>query len=128
MQLTEVQGVVIRQDQIIQECKSRLQEIQRYNSREVLRIQGVIEEEEDCEQQVKDFFKQKLKIQIKIKEAFRVGLKGNYSRAIWVYLSNPRDKGLIFANVKNLKDVVNEEDDPYCVDDQMSAKKAAERN
>ena len=129
LKLNEVTGVVIRQNQELNECKEKIEQIQEFNARKILRIRGLEEfEEENCVDVVKDFFKTKLKIRkdIVVKEAYRVG-KG-LDRLMKVVLKYPRDKGLIFGGAKHLKDVTNENDKPYFVDDQLIAKKNAERN
>ena len=103
--------VVIRQNQELNECKEKIEQIQEYNARKALQIRGLEEfEEENCIEVVKDFFKMKLKIrkEIEVKEAFWLG-KG-LDRPVKVILRYPRDKGLIFGGTKNLKDVTNEND------------------
>ena len=49
-------------------------------------------------------------------------------RPMKVVLKTPKDKGLIFGNAKNLKDLTNLNDKLYFVDDQLTAKRNAERN
>ena len=128
VQLNEVTGVTIRQDQELRECKREIENLKFRLDRNLLRITGLEEQEgEDCKAAVKAFFTQKLEIQqeIAISDAFRVG-KGQ-NRSILVYLQDPKVKGLIFKNTVKLKDLKNNEDRPYGVSDQLSAKKWAEK-
>ena len=129
LQMAEMQGVVIRHDIELKECKEGQEISYKHNSRKLLKIGGIVEDEdEDCVALVKNFFKVKLGIkkEIGISDAFRLGTGDE--RPIRVIMSNPREKGLIFTNTNKLKDVVNENDKPYSVDDQLSAKKLADRN
>ena len=76
LQLKEVIGVVIRQDQMLQECKDTIEDLKSYKDRKLLRIAGITESsEENCAELVKKFFKDKLEIEKEIKtlDAFRVG-------------------------------------------------------
>ena len=68
--------------------------------------------------------------EIPILDAYRVGERSQKSpyRTLVIYMQNPRDKRLIFANTKNLKDLVNDVNQPYNVFDQQSARKRAKRN
>ena len=121
-----MQGVVIRLNHELTECKDQLEEIHRYNARKTLRIKGILEaKDEKCELVVANFLKDKLGLTntIELENAFRIG--GEKPRAIHVILKNPCDKGLIFQNTKSLKDVTNDEGEGYYVDDHLTAKKRA---
>ena len=94
----------------------------------MLKIRDICEYEgEKVLELVKTFFKEKLLIKktVEVADAFRIE-KGQ-NRPIKVVLVNPRDKGLIFAGTKNLKDVVNEENESFFVDDQLTVRKVAEK-
>ena len=128
VQLREVTGMTIKQDQELKECKKEIENLKFRMDRNLLRITGLEEKEgENCKEAVKTFFTQKLDIQQEIAmiDAYRVG-KGQ-NRAILVYLQDPKIKGLIFKNTSKLKDLKNNEDRPYGVSDQLSARKRAER-
>ena len=130
VQLKEVIGVTIRQDQIIQECKDHIEELTQKVNRCNLMISGLdAYEGESCVEVVKSFFSSKLGIQqeIAIKEAFRVGKNKTVNRPMIVQLQNPRDKGIIFKNTKKLRGVKNGSNESYFVSDQLSGKKRAER-
>ena len=128
LQMREVSGAVIRQQQEIGECKDDIEGFKGYTQRKVLKIRGLLEaEQENCKEVVKDFFTQKLGITstIVVTEAFRLG-KGD-NRPMKVVLKNPRHKAKIFKNTKKLKDVTNDMGDSFYVDDQITAKRFAER-
>ena len=127
LQLTEAIGAVSRQDQIIGECKERIEVLQSKLDRKELRISGIKEtKDEKCTDVVKSFFKKYLGIDVDIEDAFRVG---SYKpRVLVVELSHARDKSKIFSNTKKLKDVVNKFDKPFRVFDQLSQKRLAEKN
>ena len=131
MQLNEVIGVTVRQDQIIDKCKQCIEELQSNMNKNTLCISGIKElEGEDCSTVVGKFFKEKLFIEtdISVMDAYRVGkFIKSQNRVIVVILAKSRDKGLIFGNTKNLKDVLNENGKPYFMEDQLSAKKRAEK-
>ena len=95
-----------------------------------MRIDGLEEvENENTIDAVNTFFKNKLGISadIKVFDAYRVcgTYKGYHSMV--VQLQNHRDKGIIFKNTKKLKDLKNDENQPYFVSDQLTAKKRAEK-
>ena len=130
-QLKDVMGVCIKQQHELGECKDHLDTVLNKLDNNVVKISGVEEhKDEKCIETVQNFLKTKvlLKKSIAINEAFRVGNKEAGNRLIVVHLQNARDKGLIFANAKNLKDLTNKEGNPYRVFDQMTAKKKAKRN
>ena len=107
-QLRETQGTLIRQDQVMQEMQGAIEEFREKVNKNVLRINGLIEEKnENCIEVVQTFFKERLKIEavIVIKSAFRIG-KGK-TRTMLVKLKTATDKGTIFGHTKNLKEVTN---------------------
>ena len=74
--MNEVIGTVVRQDQVIAECKDKIEYLQGQLERCTLKIQGIIEvANENCVELVQKFFKEKLGIQkeILMNEAYRVG-------------------------------------------------------
>ena len=132
LQLTQVTGLVIRQSQELIECKEEIEVLKNRLDSNVLIIQGLIESEnENCTQLVKEFLKDKVKVtkEIEIQDAFRLGKKSEkYERTMKVFLANPRDKRHIYANTKNLKDVVNDNDRPFYVKDRLTARKKAKKD
>ena len=75
------------------------------NMKKNLLLSGIKEiEGENCSQVVKNFFKDKLKIEeeVQIKKAFCIG-KGE-NRQLSITLSDVVSKGVIYKHVKNLKD------------------------
>ena len=129
LQLNEVSGVSVKQDQQLSECQAAIEVLKEKVDRPTLKITGIIEsKKENCSELVKSFFKDTMKISsdIPLIDAYRVG-KGT-NRLMVVQLANPRDKGKIFAKGKNLKDVRNREDKPYNVFDQLSGRKRAEKD
>ena len=129
LQLHEVIRVVSRQDQIINKCKDKIETLQNHVNRDTLRITGIKEvEKEDTKEVVKNFFKEKLGIkeEIQLNAVYRVG-KGD-GRTVVVKLSKVNEKGLIFKNATKLKGVKNEYYKHYNIFDQLTAKKAAEKN
>ena len=130
-ELREVRGTTVKQSQELQECKAQIELLSQKCDQNVIKISGIeVKDEENCVNTCNSFFKNKLKIEraIPIIDAFRVGDPKASHRTIVIYLQNPRDKGLIFANTKNLKNVVNTVDQPYNVFDQQSARKRSRRN
>ena len=129
LQLNEVTGVVIRKDQELQECKTEIDQIRTRLDDNILKISGIVESKgEDCKKQVAAFFKNIMQIKgdIAVYDAHRIG-KGD-NRAMRIVLQNPRDKGRIYANASNLKDVKNNLDKSYFLYDQLTAKKKAHKD
>ena len=130
MQLNEVIGVMIRQEQMINECREHIETLTHKLNKNTLRITGLdTMENENCIDVVADFFKQRLGIQqdIVVSDAFRVNGNVAGNKPMIVHLQNAWDKGIIFKNTKKLKDQVNASDQPFSVSDQLSAKRRAER-
>ena len=129
VRLTDSVSVTIRQDQVIKECKDKIDYLENVVFSDTIRISGVKEEkEEDVAKTVESFFTDKLKIKansISLRDVYRVG-KGEY-RTIVVQLNKSRDKGIIYKNAKNLKDITNEENKSYQIREHLSAKKFAEK-
>ena len=126
--IKENAGTNIRQEQRADECCSKLEEIDDKLNSNLLRIRGIVEKKgENCIRKVNEFFKNTLGIEqnIKIKRAHRIGKGAN--RNILVHLKNTLDKGLIFSKMDKLKDVTNENNKPFSVSNQLSARKHAER-
>ena len=128
VRLNEVAGCSIRQEQRIEECQSKLEDVSDKIDSNLLRIRGIIEQKgENCMTKINTFFKEVLEIEqtIKVRKAHRIG-KGK-NRPILVHLKDSRDKGLVFANTEKLKDATNQHNKPYSVSNQMSARKHATR-
>ena len=122
-QMTEHAGVTVKHDQKIAECDNQLKYLTKHVNKDMIRISGLKEKQgESAKAAVDNFFKILLKIEtpIGLWDAYRVG-KGDYKTIIF-QLKNFRDKGLIYGNIKNLKDVTNDRDQPYQVKDHLSPK------
>ena len=81
--------MVICQEQIIKECKSAIKQLQDHTTRDMMKVTGVKEsDEEDSIRVVQSFFKNNMKIgqDIPIEDAYRVGKRKN--RPILFQLSN----------------------------------------
>ena len=90
LQLVEVIGCTVKQDQELSECKAKIEMLQTQLDKDTLKIRGIIEEkEEKCDEVVKKFFAEQLGIseEIEVKDAFRIG-RGR-KRTIVVKLSRP---------------------------------------
>ena len=119
-EIATLKGMISRQDHIIRECKDKILQLQKEKGENVLRISGLKEEEkEDPKTVVKNFFKNKMKIEeeISISDAHRVG-KGE-DRVMLVYLRIVAKKGLIFKHLKNIVKIKNYADKPYQVQEQI---------
>ena len=113
---------------MIKECKSEIDLLQQESKKPFLFIKGLFERpDESCSEVVTRFFKEIMKIEdpISIENAFCQG-KDKNSR-IQVKLTNPGDKGKIFKCAKNLKDVKNENDDPFQINESLTAKRYEEK-
>ena len=126
--LDTITGVSIKQSQELNECKTKLEKMQRQMNRDILRLIGIEErDEENVYETVAKFFKDKLKVdkEIALADAYRVG-KGKF-RTIVIQLKNYRSRGLIFSHVKNLKELTNSDDKPFQIREHLSPKELAER-
>ena len=124
-----LKGIVIRQDQEIQECRSQIEHWQYIGMRPNLIVSGIeVCANEDCVQLIKSFFKDTMEIQddIHIVSAFRFKGSGRY-RAICVKLAKSSDKALIFKNTGKLKDKTNSANKPFCINDQLTGKRQEKR-
>ena len=122
IQLKEVIGVSVRQDQEIKECKSQMEFIAKRIDKNVLRITGLVERKaENCAQVAKTFIQEKLQItkDFEILDAHRIGTGNN--RVMLVYLQSAIDRNDIMSNTAKLKDLMNEENNPYYISRQLSA-------
>ena len=129
LQIKEMTGVIIRQDHELNECKDNIENLRIRLDDDVLKISGLIERKgEKCKSVVAEFFKNVMQIkgEIPLKDAFRIG-KGD-DRQMKILLVNPRDKGRIYSKAKNLKDITNTNDKNYFLNDQLTAKKKAEKD
>ena len=123
-QIRELQGIVIRQDQIIQECKSKIEDLQAHNGQNIIKIRGLKEEEgENCREVVKSFFKNKMKITttVGMNKLYRIG-KGKH-RTMLIYVKTLQDKKTVFSHVKSLKGVKNEVNKSYQIGERLPARK-----
>ena len=112
--------LVIRQDEQIQMLKERVTDLQSRSMKANVIISGIKEkEDEDCKELAKDFFKTKVKTEgeIEIEAAHRLGVGQN--RQMVVRLADVEDKAKIFENSKNLKDLTNEDNKKFFVNDQV---------
>ena len=101
--LREVSGVVVKQEVMIKECRDKIETLQKYNTRNILRITELVEvDDEEPIQVVQDFLKNNTQIEkdIKITDAHRIG-KGK-NRVMLMYLRDVNDKWHIFSHSKNL--------------------------
>ena len=109
MNLQATMNMVIKQDQVLKECKGEIEKLKLNATKDWMRITGVAyEKNENPKEVVNGFLKHKLKIDtaVELKDAFRVG-SGKY-RPLLFQLNNVTDKAAIFNGAKNLKNVVNE--------------------
>ena len=123
-----LKGTVIRQEQIIAECKAEIETLQVNQMRSNLIIKGIVQsEKENCKELVKNFFKEKLEIteEIKICSANRMG-KGKKA-PMFVKLMDDDDKPKIFSKVKLLADLKNEYQAAYSVDEQLPGRTREKR-
>ena len=113
LQITEIQAVIIRQDQIISECKNQIEELQGFTKRKNIIISGLKLKEGNAIGQVQEFFKNILNLtrEIPILDAFHLS-SSQYS-PVKVVLRNPKDKSVIFKNANKLKGKKNEDDRFY---------------
>ena len=120
VQISDLIGIVTRQDQIIKECKSQIEELKMSVSNANLIIQGIIvKKDQPYREAVNQFFQNQMKIQEDINIEF-VTRKGKGKNApLLVRLKDTSQKGVIFSHVKNLKDITNELDKPYCIDNDL---------
>ena len=91
-------------------------------------MKGIKEKkEENCKKLIIDFMTTRLKLAqpLEIQTAHRIG-RGK-SRPLYAKLLDPNNIKLIFANVANLKDVVNDDDEPFYVDAQLTEQQNTER-
>ena len=122
LQLAEVRETVIKQDQMLDECRNELDRVKAKISDNILKIRGIKENEgENCIEKVKKFFKDTLGIEqeMKLYSAYRI--RRGKNRTILIELKNARQKGLVFANVSKLAEL------PFSIDSQVSGKKSAAR-
>ena len=122
-------GIVMRQDQIIQECKEQIEELQTARIRHNFVIKGIIVGEDmTIETAISNFFKKVLKIKqtIELEDAYKLGKSKN--PLILIKLAKHKDIGVIFKNIKHLKNVVNSNNKPYRIDEQMIPRCRATRN
>ena len=123
-QMSNMEKVLIRQEQMLEECKSQIEDLKETSTSNIIRIRGILEHKnEKCASIVSDFFKTKLRINgnIPIVDAFRIG-EGK-DRVIKVILRYARDKWKVFGHTKNLKDVLNENNKPFQINAQLPARK-----
>ena len=122
-QIQEMSGYIIKQDQVIKECKSKLCELEKFSMRNILCITGLKEtEEQNCIELVQEFFTNQMSIgrKINLNDAHWIG-KGK-DRVMLAYLTNPKDKWFIFSHSKNLKEKMGINEKPYQVREQLPAK------
>ena len=126
LQLTEVIGVVIRQDQKISEHDERMELAENQLNKDVLRIQGLGEHDKsELKAKIDEFLKEKLKIEqtIKLKDYYQIGRGKNATTVI--QLSKVMDRSIIFNGAKNLKDLISANGKPFQIKGHQTAKTAA---
>ena len=117
-------AVVIKQSHQIGTLNEKISAMQRNQHRPNVFVSGIIESENENDEQraekIKSFFKNQMEIEdeIPISKSFRVG--NSTSRALKIVLSNPADKGTIFSNAKNLKGKSNAKRRLFYVNDDSS--------
>ena len=124
-QIKVLQGLVQKQNQILTLQKTDSENTRLKDMRNNLVISGLDKAEEDAETEttttelVTDFFSQVMKIQqpIEIQSAVRIGK--STPRSVLVKLKSVKDKGMVFKNVKNLKEVHNSKDGLLFVNNQL---------
>ena len=126
-------GIMERQATMIEHLQHQNEEYLSKSYRNNIIIQGLeIDDDDDHEtinKKVTDFFSQTTKINknIAIKSIVKMKKEGKVSATLQVTLENPKDKGIIFKNVKNLKDVKNNHDGYYSVNDHLTYERQEEQ-
>ena len=111
--------------------EEKIQDFDRERNSANLIVHGFKEQkEEDCQEKIDSFFKDKLKVgeTLNIVSAHRMGkFRPKQTRPILVTLANRKDKGKIFGNLKNLKGIKAEAGKHYTVKDHLPKRQGEER-
>ena len=122
-ELRLLRGVISKHTQQLTLLGNKNEEKEFFSMRNNLMIQGIEEDDDETNENVKqlvtDFFSQSMKIKRKISilSAKRIG--NQLPRVIQVTLENVKDKGVIYKHSKNLKYLRNNNDDPYFINDHL---------
>ena len=122
-ELKLLRGVISKHTQQLTLLGNKNEEKEFYSMRNNLMIQGIEEDDDEMNENVKqlvtDFFSQSMKIKRKISllSAKRIG--SQLPRVIQVTLEDVKDKGVIYKHSKNLKFLCNNNDDPYFINDHL---------
>ena len=122
-QVSNLSNATIKHDNIIDELQDRNESRDQREMKNNLIIRGIAEKKhENCLQTAANFFKNTMKITdtVQIIRANRLG-KGT-DRPLLIILKSPGEKGKVFKNVKNLKDVRNDNNKKYQVRNHYTAK------
>ena len=114
--MSQMADVIDRQGQMINELKDAMENMEKDKFRNNLFIKGLdYDEDENCTDVVKDFFKTRMKITetIELRKANRVGK----SKTMFVQLVNVKDKSKIYSHVKNLQGQKNLKDKYFSIED-----------
>ena len=127
VQMNELIGIVARQDQIIEECKNQIDQLQTQRQRKYLVITGIVRTENQSPLEAANLFLQNLvKVTgIQIHKAFSLGKGLAKPIKIKVDIS---DKMTILKNAKNLKNLKNVNEKPYRISEQLPPRKHVTRN
>ena len=112
-------NLVIRQDDQMDEMKSRLLQLEHKQVRSELIIFGIIDQKEKkCAELAKEFFSGILGLtEIGVDHAYWKGKSNN--KPMVVRLTTPKDKGLIYSKSTKLKDLKNANDKGYRIQDHL---------
>ena len=128
MKINQLSGAVAFQKQVIEELNVKVDHMETEKLRPNLVIQGILEQkDENCKEQVINFFKQQLEINcdIEVKRAFHMG-KGK-KRPLCTVLGKVSDKSIIYSNAPKLQGKYNAQRGKYRIDDHLMPKRAEEK-
>ena len=121
---TQLIQVAMKQEEDIEAIASKVERINKTVCKGIFVVKGL--KENDGESPIDSaelFIVEKLKIEdgLSVLSAHRMGKTGSF-RDLWFKLLNPDDNVEILQNLKNLKEQVNERDEPYSVREQRTEK------
>ena len=114
------------QRHLIQELTDKVDRLEMQRLSTNMFFKGIEEEENEvCTITLKNFLKNKLKIEtnVQLQDAFRIGKAKPHT--ILAKLANVKDKGKIFAHVHNLQEVKNKDGKRYKIDAQLPPRHSA---
>ena len=124
-------NMIIKQEEQIQELKSRMDSVISKSIRPNLIIHGILEARNETytelTEKLANFFKTQMNIEeeILILDAYRKGVKGD--RPVFIQLQRPSDKSIIFSNASSLKDKKNVKKKLFSVQDDTTPQAAENR-